>query len=325
MADFKRQFTGGETGVSNDGAFASAVWTAFGYDSGDAAKNSPDCPIRINDPWPDDLSSSLRCDRIRVSTIKPGAYRLTASFSIPDDGNEHSGAGAVDGNPLSAPVEFRWNTVKMSLPVERDADGNAIVVSSGRGVDPPTYKDFNAKELSVIRNEASFSIATALTYENTVNSGAWGGAKTGEVRCTEVVPINQYTANASYVRIAYRFLFLSEDIFGSEPHQLRLLDQDTMAYGLISTGGSSGSSKRELVPLVNTNGEAVDYPVLLDGYGKPLDENITYYVGNSVTDSPIFNRIKPTGAIVDQNGTEGVFLRYKTYPYRNFMSLGLPV
>lgn len=319
-AIYNRQFTGGEDGIGQSGEYGAAVWIVTGVSSGREARTDPNVPIKFNDPHPDAPGQPLRCDNIRVSTISPSCYRLTATFSSPANG----GSTYTDPvtNPLSEPAEYRIDPVQMSLPVERDSDGNFITVSSGRGFDPPQHKDYAAFELVITRNEAHYSIPTALQYINTVNVSAWAGAKAGEVRCVGIAPASSFKDGASYVAIEYRFLFLPESLFGANPHQLRVLDQDTMAVRELTDGGPKG-----LVQLIDFNGDAVDGPILLDGMGKPLDAWITYRDSiDRIVQAPQFVGQTPAGATVETSPTGAVFLRYdKTYPAINFAALGLPV
>lgn len=324
MADFKRQFTGGEVGRSPDGSTASAVWTAHGFSSGDAALNDPSCPVKVNDRWLDDLSSPLRADRVRAATISPRLYRITASYSVPSGGGEHNDDNE---NPLSSAVEFRWDPVVMSLPVEADSEGNPIISSSTRGFESQVYVDFEAQQLTVTRNEPTYSIQTALQFTNRVNAGTYGGAKEGLVRCTNIMPVSSFTASDSYVKVAYRFLFMSDEVFGSNPHQPRILDQDTMTRALVSTGGSSGPGEVSLVRITTSAGDPVDGPVLLNGLGQPLDDTLTFVLHGKVQESPIWGtNSPPPGSEIETTAAGAVFLRYNsTYPSADFGQLGLPV
>lgn len=326
-ADFKRERTGGETGISKDGATASAVWTVTGVTNESAVLKDSGIPVRYNAPYLDDLSSELRCDRIRAIAVSPNFFRLVASYSIPTSGGQHTG---TTDNPLNQPTTFRWNPVKMSLQIDRDIFNNPIIASSGRGFDPPAYKTFSTKELVVTRTEPSFSLPTALAYENTVNAGVFSGAKAGEVMCTDISPVTEFTTVSSYVRVAYTFLFMSETVFGEQPHQLRVKDQDTMAWALVQPADGFGNTVQEprLVRLCSGDGIPVDTPVLLGANGTPINDTVTYLNANGEpVDGPTWVNVgRPTGSTwEDVPGGTAAFLRYQTYPTSNFNALGLSV
>lgn len=327
MGDFKRQFTGGEVGRSPDGSTASAVWTASGFTSGDAALNSPSCPVRTNSVWPDDPGGKLRASHVRAVTISPNLYRIVANYSVPTNGGTHTDTVT---NPLAEPEEYRWERVVSSLAIEADSESNPILLSSQRGPEDHVYKDFELQQLTVTRNEPRYSVETARRYINTVNAGVFGGAKPGEVRCTKIMPSRSFKRSDSYVPVEYQFLFMSTDIFGDNPHQPRILDQDTMTMALVSLDGgisSPTSGTSSLVRITTATGDPVDGPVLLNGLGQPIDKTLTFVQNGKVKESPVWGTTKPpTGATIEKTTTGAVFLRYnKTYPATNLNALGLAV
>lgn len=320
--DFRRQFTDGEVGISADGSTASIVWTVSGATSPSEVKNSPDKPVRINSPHPDEPGSYLLCDNLRVATISPTLYRLVASFRVPKNGGTTHPDTTT--NPLAEPAKFYWEPIRISDVAEQDSDGNFITASSGRGFDPPPYREYMAMSLKIVRNEPRYSVATGLAWANVVNASAWGDADKGTVRCVGIYPDQPYTAQSSYVAVSYNFEYRPPNVFGPRPFQLRILDQDTMTVRALA---ENPESPKGLVRLIDYNGDPVDGPIRLDGTGRPLDEGITYRNAiGSIVRNPVWAGQTPPGASVELSANGTAFLKYlKTYPEKEFAQLGLPV
>lgn len=316
---FTRKRSGEGLGISSDGETGTLEWHASPASNAQDVRNDPNMPIGFNSAWPDNPGLSLRCERIEIFREGRGSvWTVRGSWSIPSGGGEHTSDESED--PLSQPAEYRWDNIVITEAVDRDSLGNPILASTRRGFDPPLQKTFNAKQLTITKNLPAFDLTVALNYENTVNDSDFKGAQAGEAKCTSILPTNVYTLSATYVNIAYVFEFRSTDIFGDDPHQPRVLDQDTMAYASVD------GAQRLVRILTAADGQPVDGPVPLNGRGAPINSTLYTYAdssGNAVA-SPDWTSIEfPPGATLESTA-DAVFLRFPNfYPSRNFNALGI--
>jgi len=318
MANWLRQYIG----ETEDSTRKEARWVAVGMVSTKDALTDPDFPIHFNDPHPDYPEGWHRCDNVRIDAAGFKVMSVTATFTIPVSGP--GGAHDPDEPSLTTPLVYSWSTVQESVPIDTDVDGNAILTSARRAPQGAT-RPLNYKRVTITRWEASYNLPSALTYENSTNSGTFEGAAADTVKCSIIQPSQSYTVESALIPIDYVFDFRSEDVWGEKPWQLQFIDADS--YGMVSVSGNTERRR-----LVTKAGESLtDIP--LDGSGRPLSmadaynpaDDVSYYL--NATDpapqaSPSWASIAtPTGATVVNQGLVRA-LRYKHLPSRDFSALG---
>jgi hypothetical protein len=287
-------------------------WDAYPAATGDEVEQSPNRPVLLNDPHPDNPGLNLRARTIAVSRVNnSGLFRYRVVFEDPTQ-SQDGGVQQDPDNPLSAPLRFEWGTATNAEPIDRDTNGNAIVNSAGVAFDQPPQRDYTSDILTITRNVASFDYPRAKAFRDTVNSGEWRGALPQEARCLSILPTTIYTESSSYVEERATFEIRKIDTWGEKPHQLRILDQGTYAY--VST--DSGTRK---VKLYDASGGELTEDVRLNGNGIPLEDGFTI----KDDDDPSFVRGSvPRGATLETT-PDAVYLRYDRYPARDFNSLGI--
>lgn len=261
--------------------------------------------VQINDDH--DLAPRLKCDGISAKLEGFKIYAVTANYSIPKDGEQHTGPGAgadIDDDPLLQPPKIRWNRVRESIPFEEDRNGNPVVNSAKVPFDPPPQKLTGWLELVITRNEPYFDVQKSNEYSYTVNSNSFnvlgsGVVTAGQVLCVDIIPTSEYTAEAQYVEVAYVF-WLKPD-----GHGARMLDQ---GREYLPTGAT------ESRPIMTTDDNGSSVPVsefqLLDGTGAPY------------ADATITGAGTPQGATMEDTGY-AVFLTYQGYAAKDFANLSL--
>ncbi len=287
-------------------------WVAGGLTTVQDALDDGNFPVAFNDAYPDESNSARKARNIRINAIGFKVYSVEATYSVPEDGDSHP----QDPDPgETPPLVFNWQTVQTQTPVDRDVNGNAIITSARRGVQGVTVPR-NYKELTITRWEASYNATTALEYENAVNGDNFEGGVPGEVQCAIIQPSTSYQINATRVPIDYSFGFKPVEIWGENPWQTRVPDADSFGYVSVD-----GSPRR--VRFTDLGGNVLtDIP--LDGFGVPIDEDVTYVdQGGSPVDPPPSWQSRtpiPGATVIDAGGL--VFLQYETSPSKAFSAFG---
>lgn len=241
------------------------------------------------------LDSNLKAEEPEASREGFNYYvvRVTYTRTAGDDGESTP-------NPLTERPKIQWDFGNSSEPIDRDIDGNAITNSAGDAFDPPNTADFGTYTVTISRNLLTFDPIEAVYYQNSCNKGTQSllgicSIDEGQGRILYIKPTHEYTTVAQYVNVA-TVIEVRKD-----GHQIRALDQGQRGN---YNDGNSGIAIGEIY---DADGVQVSSPILLDGYGAPL--NTTYKVAKTNTGAtgPI-----PTGATLEKLNL-AVFLKYKRY------------
>lgn len=268
----------------------------------------------INDAHPS--SGVLKCDSVSAEQTGFKFWVVKAHYSIPKDGQDHGGPGSQD-DPLLVPPRIKWDFGSTSEPIDRDINGNPIVNSAGDPFQQSPTREFTTLFLVYTRNEPFFNVQTALLYRNKTNStdmyiaGA-GTVTAGQMICRDISPASDYTADATFVPVTYKFE-LREDGF-----KTRILDQGLRAYYLNPT-----SNQIVLEHLCTTKRQVINQPVRLNGIGQPIDvwmqgvtDGVNYY-------ETVDYQNPPGAEIETATGGDAVFLKYTIYDAIDFAGLNL--
>lgn len=211
----------------------------------------------------------------------PFIWNVSVNYTIPD--------GDSTTHPLLRAADISFGFEHFQTICERDNQGNGVTNSAGQYFDPPIEKDDSRPVLTVTRNQASFSGAIAIQYQDAVNIDFFSGAAPGQCKMFNISsvktiePFGDPPVDVTYWRTTY------EIHFNRDGWIKRILDQ-----GRYERDGD------KLVQIKDKDDKHVTDPVLLDGNGKEL---------------PV-----ETGQNV-----QAVFLPYRVYRELPFGPLGLPV
>jgi hypothetical protein len=254
-------------------------------------------------------------DRLLISK-KPQAQRMTPSGSTTNGGYWHvrvsyvaadseEGKENENEDPLKRLPTYDWRIGLQGVPFDKDIDGNPIVNSARQGFSNPPNFDVMTLSLVVTQNERGYDINKAFYFHNAVNNDFWRVPGTnqqvnpGQARCLGIRPSGEFNLAQTFVPIQYEFEFQADGF------DLRIEDKGTKASG-------NGTK----VQMIDSNGQPIEEETLLNGYGHPLDTNITVEGGGKQRAFP------PKGAEVELT-SDMVFLKYKRNPRRPFAQMGL--
>jgi hypothetical protein len=175
--------------------------------------------------------------------------------------------------------------------------GKGILNSAGHPYNPPAEQEASRPVVRYTRNEASFTVAFKIQYENSVNNAAWNGltdrqAWLRSIRATAQVwkSTDFSTADVTYYRVTYEF------VLKQETWDLQLLDYGPYYLDWSSGGIAQGTTPTRYDFTTNTGAPRMG---LLD---------------NSDSDRP--------GRKLAENGTP-CFNRYPTRRQTNFADINI--
>ncbi len=269
------------------------------------------CPFKFNQQH--DENPQFKCDGWDCTEAGWQLYRVSFSFSQPEDGDEHNEDGNGT-NPTNNPPRIKWEIGNTSEPFDRDADGKAITNSAGDPFDQPVSKILPTVFLTITRFEnAPFDAQKAVKFSGTVNKSpiTFEGitmAK-GLMLCHSITPTTEYTVGAKFVEVAYNFEIRRDG------HKARILDQGFRAWI-----NDSGNKLSELF----VNKVQITAQVLLDGTGKPYNKFGVKGGSALVPKDIIANPTVPTNFEKDEApGGSAMFLKFTLYKEEEFTAMGL--
>lgn len=233
------------------------TWRVITNDPLDDAKivrNAPGTPA-IGQPYVTATSMALGSKVVKKEATQdqddPYTWLVKASYS-----NKKKD---VPENPLDRPPIIRFSAEKYKKPLEQDRDGNAIVNSSGEAFDPPIEKDAHRVVMHYRYNRLDFDPHVFYPFMNTVNDAAFFNFGAGEVKCSNIQAEEKTegddTVTFNFWEVSLEFQ-INEEFWHAKP-----LDQ---GYGTIDGNG-------DYHIIEDTNGQPLNRPTLLDGFGDVLD------------------------------------------------------
>lgn len=293
---------------------SSVSWHALvedGVNKHPTVRDAPNFPVQQNDPHPDDPGGRMRCNNVVINRVNAGRlWVVEASFEIPPSGGSKH-VETESGNPLQLPLVFEWSDIEITEEVDRDADNRAILNSSGEPFDQNVSRRFKSRELTIIGNRSSFDINYAQRYELRLNKDPFLGALPGGVLCSSIRPTGSYAEDPAFVETAHTFEFRSEDVFGKNPHDHKLLDRGFSAIFRID-----GEEVRERL-VSKVSGEYPVSPPLFGGFGVPIQQSRwTHLDENGLPEaSPTYVRQtnNETLASFQDANSRAVFLQFAKY------------
>lgn len=189
----------------------------------------------------------------------------------------------VVDDPLDAPLRLTWGDDVESVPMSVDVRGFPVLNPARTPYNPLPTRPDGATRLTVVRNEPFFNVSGASAFKRRVNSNPFsitgpGGFAVDKYQCccVNICAAREYEIGASYVPVAYEFLFrgtLDSDLpdeIKEDPFQVFELAKGTHGY----FAGLDGKPTRGVFCTaengVDTAGTELTAEVLLDPSGKPV-------------------------------------------------------
>lgn len=297
---WKREFQ--VTGATNDLEVYAAALTRTDYPNPTGL-----VPVE-NEIHP--LQSLLKVKSLSVKWPGFNLAHLTVDYEIPPSGGDHD---TDEDDPLDTATRWRWQRSQITEQIDRDIDRNPFVNSVNEPFEQGYPFTITQRIIEAITYESFYDVAEAENFENTVNSETWTvtgviSVGAGKVRCNLIAPMDEFTADAPYVRVLRQFEIRPDG------WKTRHRDEGSMGRG----------ADGKFHPLVTSRNETPSRPALLDGHGSPLDL-ASYFLGNaSGTIANASATEPPAGAEVEiATGNIGYYLRWKVYAESDFNTLGL--
>lgn len=223
-----------------------------------AAGTASGIPVR-GESHPDD--QYLRAQRRRVRALSPFLYQVEWTYGLPASTRLHT-----DGqDPLDQPVKYVRRTVSTQEVIDRDAEGNVIANVNGDRFDPPIMDDVYDTALSLTKNYATFSEATATEYSGAINSDEFLGNPAGTCKIVGINAERIDLGTLVYWQVAVEIAVRTPKVTGelaADVWKKRVLNQGKRYRKSTLPGGGY-----ELGDIV-IDGLAVSEPVLLTSSGQ---------------------------------------------------------
>jgi hypothetical protein len=215
-----------------------------------------------------DLGATVRTVKPR-QTDTPFLWEIDVEYATgrispeqADVGGGVAGQGSMPGggggqsdelSPLLRAPEIRWDTVPYERSVQVDLDGKSYINSAGVPYEEGLILDHSRLQLTIVRNEATFNSATALAYQDAVNSDTFYSHAAGTAKVAEFSGQSQWERGTFFWKVTYRVQFSRDDWLH------RVLDQ-----------GMEERIDGKLERITDEDGKQLPRPVLLDGNGRTI-------------------------------------------------------
>jgi len=189
-------------------------------------------------------NAALIVCRTRALQVSPLLFDVTVEY-----------AGKT--SPLLQPVQRSWRNAKTNEPIDRDQAGDAILNPVG---EPYTgiRRDYTDAVLVYTRNEATFPIATALIYQDAVNSDVFLGAAANYAKMLNITG-PEVIDGGSYYRVTYEIQFRADSWRHRE-----------LCRGKRYWDGTMKAGKKRAINVIDDNGDPVSEAVRLKADGTLL-------------------------------------------------------
>jgi hypothetical protein len=215
------------------------------------------CGFALLDPYAVDSESDPQSFILALSCQRVDGDGLEWDLAV-----EYGPSEQPPEDPLDLPYEVSWSAAQYEEIVDRDTSNVAILNSAGDSFDPPIVRDQSRPVLLIVRNEATFSNATADLYRDKVNSDTFLGYAAGKVKVASITADRQYdqASDTFYWKVRYEF-HIDRNGWQKKVHDAGFRARSGSTRTLIIIGGNPATS-----------------PVPLDGSGAAL----------SATGTPVF-------------------------------------
>lgn len=235
-----------------------------------------------------DVYARVKNIQVTQHDEKPALFTATVKFDTKYDllSNRQQ-------NPLNRPPRYFLELMQFERPVVKDIDGKPIQNACGQPFDPPLMQDDSRQVLVAVRNVSSIFELTALqqVYKDAINTNPFYGAKPRQAKVVSITSGEQkFEGDVAYYEVAIRIAFKENG--------------ETWVREVLNTGMSRFIRKE-----TETEGETnVEFILTTkDRRGDPIN-------------SPV--KLAKDGTLLEE-GSKPVYLKFKTYPERDFSGLGI--
>lgn len=226
----------------------------------------------VGSEHPDDTRKRLRSKSCDPVQDEPCVFRVVCNY---DTHTKFVGIGLTGGidpaqyeNPLLLPplVEVGYDVDQIAFEKDFADPPVSILNSAGQAFDPPPTRSEYCVRLTVQRNRLTFDLDMAAEYGDSVNSTDWH--LTGDysilarrAKCIGISARQAYTNSTGYWVVTYEF-------------SLRLRPWNPVE--ILDQGLAYRDDDGELIIAKDFNGDAVTFPVNLNGSGQRLVETVSW-------------------------------------------------
>jgi len=215
---------------------------------------------QAGDTYPSD--ASFRAGVPDISKISPYFYNVTVTYGTSEIDFPTGG-----DNPLSEPASIDWDDAESVEPVDKDADGEALVNAVDEPFDPAPTHPFNDAVLIIQRNQAAFYAGDKYIFGGSVCSHTFWGAPAGTA-LMKSIRAHYERGSINYWKVTYRIQFRLDRPAGVNPSQ-------TWYHRLLNQGYRYYDDDGQLLIAKDDAGDPVSQPILLDADGKKLAAGAT--------------------------------------------------
>lgn len=290
-----------------------------------AAVEAHDARTVYNAIHPEDTSSTLAVKGREPEIVAQGHWRVLVRYRVAETGQHPDNSQ----DKLSRPARLRFDFGVEQVRVDRDVDGNPIVVSSGNAPNPAPTAVRAVFSLVVRKWEPFFDATLATDMLGSVNSDklvidGTTIALAKQALLVEFAPTSFVELGSPQVEVQYRWRLrppLDPSPGGDTgPFWVSILDQDVEGWA-----GDSTSNRVETQIFDPGNPPTpVNRPVRLNGLGVPMNSELQMGDGDGRPRQALST--PPDGAVKETRGsgdTEATFLWYRVQKLRSVSSLGL--
>lgn len=249
-----------------------------------AARVGPHPLPRMHDPHPTDRNATVK--RVQINQLAPDVFEATVQYDT-----EQKNDSDREEHPLRKPVRYSLELMQFERPVDKDINGTPILNACGEPFDPPLMHDDSRQVLVGVRNIQSLGEIVYLQqfYKDAVNLNPFHGAGPRQAKVVSITAGEQQRAkDIDFYEVAIRVAFKEN----GETWVREVLNQGMAYFRDVPDPNNADSTIQKLT--TKRDGEFINSPVKLDADGYLLEDD-----------------------------AEPVFLKFKTYPERDFRGLGI--
>jgi hypothetical protein len=157
---------------------------------------------------------------VQLKHRNPYRYEIVKTFSntIPDQQDMET------DNPFDDEPEVSWEDGEAEITIDKDRDGKAILLPTGRPFDPGVKILIPAGRLVITRNERVLDVDPGLNYRKRVNANPWAG-RAAETMMLKSITSNRKTRNRIvYFPTTYTFewnpLGWNEELLAADTYEI---------------------------------------------------------------------------------------------------------
>jgi hypothetical protein len=265
-----------------------------------------------------DIGATCRSITPKQDSQNPFFYEITYEYSseriatkFGDNplsgytGGSQSQGQASDANPLLRPPEISGDMQEYQKPMIRDTEGKPPCASNKEKFENAIMIDDSRPIVTYVRNEAAFTYATWVLYNNAINKFIFNGRPARTVRC-KIRWRKVLETGVWFYQVTYDFSIKDET------WDLEELDQGT--YELEANGNHKAI-------LDETTAHPITSPVLLDGAGRKLPVDNSIPVNTTIT-ANIVPGVQAVAVASNANMTVGMVLLLEGQEFVTITALG---